>query len=77
MASSGGLEVPLLGWLTVPLDLFLVRRPLENFLVKLLDSQSYLILSSSEVSTIVTPDFLSCTTNADETGQGLDKGVRL
>lgn len=70
MASSGGLEVPLLEWLTVPLDLFLVRRPLENFLVKLLDSQFYLILSSSEVSTIVTPDFLSCTTECRRNGAG-------
>ena len=75
MAGCWGVEMPLCQWLAMPFDIFLMQGSLDDVVVQVLDGISNFPFTTGEIGTIVTPDFLDGTTNADKTPQGLDEGV--
>ena len=77
MAGCWGVEIPLCQWLAMPFDIFLMQGSLDDVVVQVLDGISNFPFATSEIGTIVTPDFLDGTTNADKTLQGLDEGIWL
>lgn len=75
MAGGWGVEMPLCQWLAMPFDIFLMQGSLNDVVVQVLNGISNFLFTTSEIGTIVTPDFLDGPTNVNKASQGLDEGV--
>ena len=61
----------------MPLNIFLIQGSLDDPVVQVFDGECDLPFPSSEIRSVVTPDFFNSAAGTNEAPQGLDKGIRL